>query len=885
MGADPRAELDAVLKRAFELAGAERERFLDEVCGRGTTQRTTVDRLLHAGESDQADLRPGDGASGPLWESLAADYAGLPTLTPGERLGAYRVVRMVGRGGTSTVYRAERADGQFEQSVALKVLDATRHYAELAARFDRERRILATLEHPGIARLIDGGTTAAGNPYVVMEFVDGEPIDVYCDRSCLTVDRRIDLFLRVADAVEYAHRHLIVHRDIKPSNILVTREGQPKLLDFGIAKLLDAESRGGAAHTRGAQPMTPEYASPEQVRGQLLTTASDVYQLGFLLYRLLTGAAPYATDRVDLVATVRAICEEEPARPAANVGSAAAAARGTTTERLRRRLAGDLDNILLKALRKEPAARYASISQLREELRRHLDGLPVQARQPTVGYRAAKFVQRHRVGVAMSAAAIALLVGGAVSLAVAYGQARRSELAARAAEAQSGAINAFLGDILASPRPSASGAKTLMTEVLDQAEARLPERFGGQPALATQVAAILADSYDSLARFEQAMRLREGILEQRAAGWEAGDPDTVERAIELATGYAELSRFEEAEALLEQVRARIEPQSPGGARLAVLADSAEGFLAFRKGDMDEASALYERAARASRGLMTADDDAYRTIEYRRLTARLNLGETQAAEADVRALLADARARFGERHSETMRARNILVYVLHERGTLEEAEREARANVELAESWLGPDDMFTIMTQSTLANVLVALDRPEEALAVNQSALEHARRTLGEAHPYSLTLLGNVANRLEHLGRTREAEAAYREAIALTTDSLGADHRQTLLKRGNLAVMWAATGRTRDAEAELRAVTAGLERDLGPSSGDTLYFKAELGAVMRAHGDSTAAVALLEPALAAAVEAHGEDSSLTLRLREVLADARSERPPAAQAAAK
>ena len=355
-----RTQVDELLKRALELPQEERERFLDKTCGESDLRRA-VEQMLKAAEAPDDLLRPGGGASGPIWEAMARECPPAAfEFVAGDRIGSWRVVRVLGRGGMATVYLAERADGQFEQRAALKVLDVSRNFDALVARFTQERRILARLEHPNIARMIDGGATRTGQPYVVMEYVDGEPIDRHCDRLRLGLEERIRLFTRVANAVQDAHAHLIVHRDIKPSNILIDAGGEPKLLDFGIAKLLAPE--GAAAETRSAlHPMTPEYASPEQVRGEPLTTASDVYQLGFLLYYLLTGRSPYNADRRNIAAMIQAICQSEPARPSASTTSRAvggihagretAAARSTTPERLRRRLWGDLDTILLTTMR------------------------------------------------------------------------------------------------------------------------------------------------------------------------------------------------------------------------------------------------------------------------------------------------------------------------------------------------------------------------------------------------------------------------------------------------------------------------------------------------------------------------------------------------------
>jgi eukaryotic-like serine/threonine-protein kinase len=342
----------------------------------------------------------------------------------GELIGHYCVLREIGRGGMSVVFLAERTDGHFEQPVALKVLCVGAAGGATQPRFAQERQILASLDHPSIVRLIDGGTTSAGLPYLAMEYVEGLPIDRHCDENCLNVQERLVLFLKVADAVQHAHRHLIVHRDIKPSNIVVTRDGAVRLLDFGIAKLLDPSSLAHAAPpTRDiGRLMTPEYATPEQVRGEPITTATDIYQLGLLLYKLLTGRAPYELSDRTCLESLRVICETEPMRPATAVSRSElegdpeiasprtiSAARRTTPDQLCRLLSGDLEAVLLMALRKEPERRYASVSRLIDDIERYLQGRPVTAYKGAWAYRAGKFIRRHAASVTITAAAVCTL--------------------------------------------------------------------------------------------------------------------------------------------------------------------------------------------------------------------------------------------------------------------------------------------------------------------------------------------------------------------------------------------------------------------------------------------------------------------------------------------
>ena len=445
--ADRWRRVEAVFAEAADLAPADRSRYLDDACrvpggGADAALRAEVEALLALDLEAAAFF---DDAHDHL-ASVAGRLADPAAEAGPERVGAWRLVREVGRGGMGTVHLAARADGRFEQTAAVKLV-RTGLAPDLVARFRAERQILARLDHPAIARLLDGGRTDDGRPYLVMEYVDGEPITAYCDRRRLSVNERLALFRTVCEAVQFAHQHLVVHRDLKPSNVLVAEgaDGQPrvKLLDFGIAKLL-AEAADGPSPVE-TQPdqrvMTPEYAAPEQVRGEPVSTATDVYALGVLLYELLTGRRPHA-HASGRHAVERAILDTEPVRPSEAVTVRVTAGgrvpsdpsqpepaadafagdtgvlRATTADRLRRRLRGDLDRIVLKALRKEPQRRYDGAAALAADVRRHLDGLPVQARRDTLAYRASKFVRRHRAGVAVAALVVVWGLGAAAVRAI-----------------------------------------------------------------------------------------------------------------------------------------------------------------------------------------------------------------------------------------------------------------------------------------------------------------------------------------------------------------------------------------------------------------------------------------------------------------------------------
>jgi len=410
-----------VLDHAIGLPDSERSAFLDAACYADLELRKEVESLLRSHQQ-----------AGSVFLKKPAIELKVPIFDPGEgsrlgrRVGVYRLVEQVGHGGMGEVYRAERADGLYDKQVAIKFVRVGLDSRSLQERFLQERQVLASLDHPNIARLLDGGTTEDGVPYLVMELVEGVPIDQYCEERDIKVDERLRLFLQVCAAVQYAHQRLVVHRDIKPSNILVSEDGVPKLLDFGIAKIVDPS---GGPETTLLRPMTPEYASPEQFRGDPITTATDVYSLGVVLYRLLTGASPYSLDPRSSIEFAREVCEEEPRKPSSShfsrpradsaenrEGLSSGELPGKTLKRqIHRRLCGDLDNIVLRAMRKQPERRYSSVEALADDLRRHLQGLPVSARGDSWSYRAGKFVTRHKVGVAASALVVMAVAGGAAA--------------------------------------------------------------------------------------------------------------------------------------------------------------------------------------------------------------------------------------------------------------------------------------------------------------------------------------------------------------------------------------------------------------------------------------------------------------------------------------
>jgi eukaryotic-like serine/threonine-protein kinase len=447
-------QIKVVLATAFDMPTAERSDYLDNSCAGDESLRENVEKLLANDKPTRDFLNPG---------SLAATAAMiLPdegNFWLGRRVGPYKIIQQIGAGGMGEVYRAVRADHQYEKEVALKLVRAGQYAGFVIDRFRNERQILATLDHENIARLLDGGTTDDGTPYFVMELIEGQPLAEYCEQHRLSVAERLRLFMKVCAAVQYAHQRLIIHRDIKPGNILVTSEGTPKLLDFGIAKIIDAGPDGPLADATitAFRILTPHYASPEQINGGTMTTPSDVYSLGVVLYELLSGQSPYGQRTTSPAEVANAVCHDEPDKPSVAVLQSKPADASRSSEKLVKQLRGDLDNIVLMALRKEPERRYQSVEQFSEDIRRHLEDVPVLARQDTAWYRSSKFVARHRVGVIGSAVATVALVGG---LAYALHEGRTAKEQAQIASVQRARAERRFNDVRRL-------ANSLMSEIHD----------------------------------------------------------------------------------------------------------------------------------------------------------------------------------------------------------------------------------------------------------------------------------------------------------------------------------------------------------------------------------------------------------------------------------
>jgi serine/threonine-protein kinase len=745
---------DELLAEALELPPEERTSFVARAAAGDSELAVLVRRLLNHAGAGESEVAPGLRLSASPGRDLldgAAEEAAAPA---GAVVGRYRLLGELGRGGMAVVYRAERVDGDFEQQVALKQIRLGFDSDEVVRRFERERQILARATHPDVARLLDGGVGPDGRPFLVMELVEGVPIDQYCDEKRLTVRERLGLFLRVARAVEYAHRNLVVHRDLKPSNILVTADGHPKLLDFGIAGLLAGPEADAGLTRHDLRPMTPAYASPEQTRGEPVTTLSDVYQLGLLLYLLLTGRIPYRKESSSTpLALARAISEEPPARPAealrrppgaaAGPGSPAPAEevarlRRTSPARLARLLDGDLGSIVLMALRKEPERRYSSVALLAEDVERYLAGRTVAARPDSLWYRGRRFALRHRVAVLFAGLLFAALVAFGATAAV---QARRvaaeRDRANREAEI-AGEVSRFLTELFKVSDPGeAQGNTVTAREILDRGSAEIDRRLPRPSLVRARLQRTMGEVYENLGLYAQAQPLFE-----RAAS----------TAIEAA-----------GERHLETVAAR--------------ADLGRLFL--RMGRYDEAEKLLRPALEARRAALGEEHPEVLDVTGNLAALSLYQGRGEEAVALSRQALEARRRVQGSAHLDTLGAANNLATALFSLGRLGEAEALYREVLSGLRRGLGPDHPRTLAAASNLGSIWIQLGRLGEAEPLLRDTIERRRRVLGEAHPATLTAESNLAGLLDDSGRLAEAEALHRRVHEGRRAALGAEHPRTL----------------------------------------------------------------------------------------------------------
>jgi len=761
-------KLSAHLDRALELSPLEREAWLQEL--RQTDPQIAAELAVML--ADHKQLR----AEGFLDSSALKD--GDTTLT-GVTIGSYTLMSRIGDGGMGSVWLGRRSDGRYEGQVAIKLLNAALVGRGGEERFRREGMILARLGHPHIARLIDAGVSNTGQPYLVLELVDGEHIDVHCDERRLSVQRRVRLFLDVLSAVSHAHANLIVHRDLKPSNVLVNQAGTIKLLDFSIAKLIEDDGASRLTQEAGAV-LTPRYAAPEQVTGGPITIGTDVYSLGVLLYELLSGQHPYGGAAKSSTDFTRAIVEGDPLplsgaflKAPLESRSLVAAHRSTTPDRLARELGRELETILHKALKKLPAERYGSVAELVDDLRRYLDDQPINARPDTVRYRAAKFVRRHRRSISGIAAVVTTIVALSVFYAIQLTAERdRARLQADKASRVSELLRSVLlsADPYRSPDPSSDGGTTPDARaLLDTLAARIANELGDQPEVQAEMLTVIGRTYERLGLVDRALPL-------------------LERALEIGRRSFRLPDARVAQTLNDL-----------------------GVVQRRLGNLAAAAPLLTEGLAMRRTLLGNDhkDVGVTLSEYGRLLREL--GRFDEAEPATREALAIRVKNFGEEHQETATNKSDLASLLMDRGEIAEAERLFRENFATTERLLGVDHPNAAASKNSVGNVLAVKGDFAAAEKLQREALETRRKIFGAANPESAFAVQSLATTFEFQARNQEAEALLSEAYRVVTSALGAENPRVTAMAVDLARVRIALGQASGVEVMTRRALQMRER--------------------------------------------------------------------------
>ena len=819
MNSDQWEKIQSLFEKALGLNISEREIFLKKECGDDIEMYDEVISLLKADEKEHS-----------IFSGSASDFIPVDDATlDGKTFGNYRAIKQIGTGGMGSVYLAERIDGHFEQQVALKVVKPGMNSQEIISRFEEERQILARLQHPNIARLLDGGISEMGLPYFTMEYVDGKPITEYCDEKNLTIDQRLKLFRKVCEAILYAHQNLVIHRDIKPSNILVKEDGTVKLLDFGIAKVFEEDEDQKYVTRTGMRVMTPEYASPEQVKGEPVSTATDIYSLGLILYQLLSGCPPYELKSTSALEMERVICLTEPQKPSSMMTKIHAIKlksdeeispeiisknRGTSVSRLKKRISGDLDNICLTAIRKEPERRYSSIAQLITDIDNHLTGQPITARKSTASYRAKKFVLRHKAGVIVIA--IAVLIIALVTTFYTIQLAEERDKAQLEAE-KSKKVSEFLSGIFKVSDPEQSRGETITArELLDNGVKKIDRELSDQPEVLANMLGVTGNVYESLGLYEKALPLLSRSYELSDSIFGSQSPETAKSLNDLANLNFAMGNYEPAIEKFDKA------------------------IVIRKSVFGESS------------LETAESMNDLAMVLR------EEGKYDEAEKLLNHSLSIRKKFIHGKSSEVALSMNNLAMVKEDKGEYDEAKKLFKESLEMLENLYGKIHPSVSETMGNFAGLLQEMGKYEDASKLFNETLEIDKALYGDIHPQISTDLYYLASNKALMGDLNTAEKLYSEALDLDKKLLGDDHPYVALDMNNLAGIYNDKGEYNKAEALYKKSLALNRKIYGNEHPEVATSISNLGVLYQREGKYKLAEPLLKSALDMRIKLLGEN---------------------------
>jgi len=730
-----------IFSEALSIDEDKRGKFLDEACSGDDNLRQEVESLITS-----------FGSSGEFLDEPEKElkFSTLPEKDSyiNKIIGAYKISSLIAEGGMGRVYLGVRTDNEFSQKVAIKLIKHESKSSYMLQRFQNERQTLANLNHPYIANLLDGGTTEDGVPYFIMEYIDGKPLIEYCDENRLTIDERLLLFQKICSAVNYAHKNLVVHRDLKPSNILITKDGNPKLLDFGIAKILKEDSTSNISDQTVTKVwnFTPDYASPEQIKGEKITTSTDIYSLGVVLYKLLTGHHPYNIKSYLPAEITKIVCETNTEKPSTIVRTAQkmkssgkeitnlspediSKARKESVEKLSKKLTGDLDNIILMAMRKDPERRYSSVEQFSEDIRRHLEGLPIIARKNSMGYKSRKFFERHRAGVITAFIFLLIIIAGITEIIIQSNSAAKERDKAIVEAKKAERINTFLQDILAAPNPEVDGKDVKVVDVLKNASKKINKELSDDPEIKASALYTIGTTYIGLGLYNEAEQYLKNSLNISERIYSSNDPQIAKVMVQLGANYQDKGNYKKADSLYKTA-----------------------LKIFRL-----------KGGKFSSGKATALSDYGSSLHYQ--------GKYDEAKKYQTEALNEYRKIYGNNNPNVINSLNDLGTIAGDVGDWNSAAKYAKEVLDLSLKTDGKESVDYSLALSNYASTLEVEGKLDEAIKYQREAVEIKKRIQGENHPDAMFAQITLADELMKRGDNAEAAKLSKEAMESLDKSL------------------------------------------------------------------------------------------------------------------
>lgn len=853
-------DIQNLFHKCIELSLNEQKKFLENLEQTNPEQAIEIKKLLDAHHASGLFLED---------EILEEKF-----ISEGDLIGPWRIIREIGRGGMSSVFLATRADGQFDRQVAIKFLHGLIPGQSMHKRLQQEQKILARLQHKNIAQLFDAGLTDEGRPYFILEYIQGKPITEWCNENECSFEERLKLFIQVCEAVQFAHQRLIVHRDLKPTNILVDEYGTVKLLDFGIAKILEEEPQNGTPLTQsGLFLMTPEYASPEQIHGDAITTATDVYALGLILFELLTGQLPYNLSDKTPMEIGSTISETTPAKPSSIISGSRTNDKiritGLNKRQHKKWLKGDLDTIILKSLRKEPERRYGSAEQVLQDVRRYQKNEPISARPESPGYLTKKFIQRN--GTIVSAAAVIGMILIATAI-FSLNQARTAEIERQKTEQ----VNAFLQEMLASPNPYEDGLDIRVIDILDRTAERIDEELNNQPTVEASVRHTLGVTYRELGDIEKAIsQLSESLNLQN----QLVDPPNAELSeIQAEMGKTEQlqGNYQKADSLLN-LAFQSDLELFGRESTSIAARLGDlGSLQWEMGNIEEAETLLRESLELEQKLRSPNHERVATSMGNLATLLSDQGHSEEALDLYQRELEIYRAIYqNDQHPSIPQVLSHIGVILDDLEQYEEALDYHQSALELFRELKGEDHPDVVYAMNNLASVMTKMGNTENALSMQIDAAELYREIFGPDHPNLGIQYNNIAFTKRNMGDLEGAKESYVQAIATWEAGLPPGHPFLAYGHHNLASILLTQNRPEEALPHFQEAYNIRTEHLAPDNPERAMTTSMLGDCLASLGQVVEAEPLLIEGYQNLLTSRGEDHTTTQeaanRLKDFLQD--------------